>query len=405
MSAWVLPDHIADVLPCEARHLEGLRRSLLDVAASFGYELIVPPLMEYLESLLTGSGQALELQIVKSVDQLSGRTVGIRADSTPQVARIDAHLLNRTGLARLCYCGPVLHARPERPGASRELLQFGAEIYGHAGPEADLEIVQLALACTRQAGIAAPVLVLGDVRIVRSLLAGVMASMDSLAAVHTALAAKDASALQAATADFPQAQREGLAALLDLYGEPGPVMAQARQRLAPFPAALKVLDGLQWLTQQLQAEGQPALPLSYDLADVRGYGYYSGMRFSLYVPGCNDALVRGGRYDEAGAVFGRNRPAAGFSLDVKQLARVTKQRPQPMAIRAPWVEGDAALCNAIARLREQGEVVLQTLPGSATADDAMRCDRQLRLCNGQWQVHQATPQPAAATEGGLETIR
>lgn len=404
MSAWVLPDHIADVLPCEARHLEGLRRSLLDVAASFGYELIVPPLMEYLESLLTGSGQALDLQIVKSVDQLSGRTVGIRADSTPQVARIDAHLLNRTGVARLCYCGPVLHARPERPGASRELLQFGAEIYGHAGPEADLEIVQLALACTRQPGIAAPVLVLGDVRIVRSLLAGVMASMDTLAAVHTALAAKDASALQVATADFPQAQREGLAALLDLYGEPGPVMAQARQRLASFPAALKVLDGLQWLTQQLQAEDQ-ALPLSYDLADVRGYGYYSGVRFSLYVPGCNDALVRGGRYDEAGAVFGRNRPAAGFSLDVKQLARVASQGPQAMAIRAPWVEGDAALRNAIARLRSQGEVVLQTLPGSEAADDALRCDRELRLSNGQWQVHQAALQPAAAQEGLLETSR
>ncbi|RMX15685.1 ATP phosphoribosyltransferase regulatory subunit [Vandammella animalimorsus] len=404
MSAWVLPDHIADVLPCEARHMEGLRRSLLDVAASFGYELIVPPLMEHLESLLTGSGQALELQIVKSVDQLSGRTVGIRADSTPQVARIDAHLLNRPGLARLCYCGPVLHARPERPGASRELLQFGAEIYGHAGPEADLEIVQLALACTRQPGIAAPVLVLGDVRIVRSLLAGVMASMDALAAVHTALAAKDASALQAATVDFPQAQREGLAALLNLYGEPEPVMAQARQRLAPFPAALKVLDGLQWLTQQLQAEGQ-ALTLSYDLADVRGYGYYSGMRFSLYVPGCNDALVRGGRYDEAGAVFGRNRPAAGFSLDVKQLTRVASQRPQAMAIRAPWVEGDAALRGAIARLRGQGEVVLQTLPGSAAADDALRCDRELRLSNGQWQVHQATLQPAAAQEVLLETSR
>ena len=213
-STWLLPDHVADVLPSEARHIEDLRRQLLDSARAYGYELVMPPMLEYLESLLTGSGEALDLLTFKLVDQSSGRTLGVRADSTPQVARIDAHLLNRQGVTRLCYCGPVLHTRPSGPHATRDPLQFGAEIYGHAGLEADLEVLQLALECMRQTRVPPMVLDLADMRIVRSLLAGVMVDAQVLEQVYTALSVKDRERLRSLTRDFPASSRDGLLALL-----------------------------------------------------------------------------------------------------------------------------------------------------------------------------------------------
>src|SRR5690349_20319982 len=219
MSAWVLPDHIADVLPSEARHIEELRRELFDTARGYGYELVMPPRLEHLESLLTGTGEALDLQTFKLVDQLSGRMMGLRADTTPQVARIDAHLLNRQGVARLCYCGPVLHTRPDRPHATREPLQFGAEIYGHAGREADLEALLLALDCLKATRVGALTVDMADVRIVRSLLADVPMDAATIARVHAALAAKDASELADLTRVFPTAPREGLRTLVSLYGD------------------------------------------------------------------------------------------------------------------------------------------------------------------------------------------
>src|SRR3569623_2322288 len=219
MSAWVLPDHIADVLPSEARHIEELRRQLLYTARGYGYELVMPPLLEHLESLLTGTGEALDLQTFKLVDQLSGRMMGLRADTTPQVARIDAHLLNRRGVARLCYCGPVLHTRPDRPHATRAPLQFGAEIYGHAGLEAALEALLLALDCLTATRVGELTVAHGDVRIVRSVLAGVPVDASVIAQVHAALAAKDAGRLATISKNFPAAAREGLAALLSLYGD------------------------------------------------------------------------------------------------------------------------------------------------------------------------------------------
>src|SRR4051794_32510138 len=210
MSAWVLPDHIADVLPSEARHIEELRRQLLDTARGYGYELVMPPLLEHLESLLSGTGEALDLQTFKLVDQPSARSMALRADTTPQVARIDAHLLNRDGVARLCYCGPVVHTRPGRPHATREPLHFGAEIYGHAGLEADTEVLRLALDCLRAADVTNSVIVdLADARIVRALLAGVPVDAEAIARVHAALAAKDASSLRELTAGFPVVSREG----------------------------------------------------------------------------------------------------------------------------------------------------------------------------------------------------
>src|SRR3954447_20992752 len=210
MSAWVLPDHIADVLPSEARHIEELRRELPDTARGYGYELVMPPLLEHLESLLTGTGEALDLQTFKLVDQLSGRMLGLRADTTPQVARIDAHLLNRQGIARLCYCGPVLHTRPDRPHATREPLQFGAEIYGHAGLEADLEALQLGLDCLKATQVQSLTVDMADARIVRSLLSGAGLGSDRLGHLHAALAAKDAGTLAALTKNFPVPAREGL---------------------------------------------------------------------------------------------------------------------------------------------------------------------------------------------------
>ncbi len=379
MSAWVLPDHIADVLPSEARRIEELRRDLLDIARGYGYELVMPPLLEHLESLLTGAGEALDLQTFKLVDQLSGRTLGLRADSTPQVARIDAHLLNRQGVTRLCYCGPVVHTRSDGPQATREPLQLGAEIYGHAGLEADLETLQLALDCLKAAKVQAPLVDMADARIVKALLQGVTIDADLLARLHAALAAKDASELSALTRSFPAASRQGLLALVELYGDEK-VLIEAQKVLAPLPAVREALQNLTWLAAHLDGAG-----VSFDLADLRGYAYYTGARFSMYAQNASDALLRGGRYDEVGAVFGRNRPAAGFSLDLKSLAAVAAVRPLRAAIRAPWRE-IADLRGAIASLRAQGETVVCMLPGHEAQVEEFHCDRELIQVAGQWVV-------------------
>lgn len=379
MSAWLLPDHIADVLPSEARNIEELRRSLLDTARGFGYELVMPPLLEHLESLLTGAGEALDLQTFKLVDQISGRMMGLRADTTQQVARIDAHLLNRQGVTRLCYCGPVLHTWPDRPHATREPLQFGAEIYGHMGPEADLEALSLARACLDVARIRDVTVDLADVRIVRALLSGFSVDQETLRLVFAALAAKDASELAVVTQDFPSHSRDGLLALLQLYGDAS-VLREASDRLGHLPGIPALLAGLQWLVDRIDG-----CQVRLDLSDLRGYAYYSGIRFAIYSDGASDALVRGGRYDQVGAVFGRDRPAAGFSLDIKQLALVTPARPLKPAIRAPW--GDAAnLRKVISDLRARGETVVCVMPGHESEVQEFQCDRELAMVNNQWSV-------------------
>ena len=383
MSAWVLPDHIADVLPSEARHIEELRRSLLDTASSYGYELVIPPLLEHLESLLTGTGEALDLQTFKLVDQLSGRMLGVRADTTPQVARIDAHLLNRAGVARLCYCGPVLHTRPDRPHATREPLQLGAEIYGHSGREADLEILLLALDCLKAAQVSGLSVDLADASVVDALLAGVSVSAPVLAELHAALATKDSSELASLSRGLPAPTREGLLALAQLYGDEK-ILDEARVALKSTPGIDRALSNLKWLASQL---GDARV--TFDLADLRGYAYYSGPRFSVYASGAGDALVRGGRYDGVGAVFGHNhdraRPAVGFSLDLKNVVGAAAPRPLKAAIRAPWGE-DATLRAAIAALRGRGETVVGMLPGHDTEIDEFHCDRELIEVAGQWVV-------------------
>ena len=379
MSAWVLPDHIADVLPSEARHIEEIRRDLLDMARCYGYELVMPPMLEHLESLLSGTGEALDLQTFKLVDQISGRMMGLRADSTPQVARIDAHLLNRSGVTRLCYCGPVLHTRPAAPHATREPLQFGAEIYGHAGLEADLEVLTLTLDALKACKVGALTVDMADARIVGSLLDESGLSSSQKNEVLSALTSKDSSALTELTQPCPQTVGAALRSLVNLYGN-ADVLQQARKDLPALPGISQALDHLQWLAGHLEG-----VKVSFDLADLRGYAYYTGMRFSIYAAGASDALARGGRYDEVGSVFGRKRPAVGFSLDVKVLAQAAEVRPLRAAIRAPWGEA-AALRAAIAELRRQGETVVCVLPGHESEVDEFHCDRELVQAAGQWVV-------------------
>ena len=382
-SAWLLPEHIADVLPAQARHIEELRRGLLDVARSYGCELVMPPLLEYIESLLSGTGRELNLKTFKLVDQLSGRTLGVRADSTPQVARIDAHLLNRVGVTRLCYCGPVLHTLPSGMQSSREPLQFGAEMYGHAGLEADLEVQDLALDCLRRAGLSNVTLDLGDARIVRGVLGAAILTDDLRTALYSALAAKDSSALRQLSRGLPESTRRALIALVSLYGG-ADVIDAARRELPAHPLVIAALDDLQWLASHAR-QAHPDTRVGFDLADLGGYAYYSGAYFAVYAEGSSEAVARGGRYDEVGAVFGRNRPAVGFSLDLKEVAALAPGHGLQAAIRAPWAE-DADLRRAVRQLREQGETVVCVLPGHEHEGQEFECDRELVAIHGQWAV-------------------
>ncbi|MEO8081888.1 MAG: ATP phosphoribosyltransferase regulatory subunit [Caldimonas sp.] len=382
-SAWLLPEHIADVLPARARHVERLRRGLLDAAETFGFELVIPPMLEHIESLLTGTGHALDLQTFKLVDQLSGRTLGIRADSTPQVARIDAHMLNRPGVTRLCYCGPVLHTRASGSDATREPLQFGAEIYGHDGLEADLEIQQLALECLHVAGLDRVVLDLADARIVRAMLAGVPVGGERLDAVYEALAAKDVVELRTLAREFPAEARRGLDVLVSLYGDEG-ILDEARRLLPERAGVSRALADLGSLAAHAR-EAFPQARVGFDLADSSGYAYYSGARFAVYAEGASDAVARGGRYDEVGAVFGRNRPAVGFGLDVKELATLTPAAVGRTAIRARW-SGQAAQREAMRGLRQSGEIVVADFPGQEEAGASIGCDRSLVSRDDRWVV-------------------
>jgi len=382
-SAWLLPEHIADVLPSQARRIEELRRELLDMARGYGCELVIPPLLEHLESLLSGTGSGSEIKLFKLVDQISGRSLGLRADTTPQVARIDAHLLNRQGVTRLCYCGPVAHTRPDGLNTSREPLQFGVEIYGHAGLEADLEVQDLALDALRRAGLHKVMLDLGDARLLQGVLEGAPLAPEALSALTAALAAKDLAELAELTAGMPAATRDALLALPSLFGG-REVLDEASRRLPAHPLVTAALTDLGWLAGQLAAV-HPEVSLGFDLADLQGYAYYTGIRFAAYAEGCSDAVLRGGRYDEVGAVFGRRRPAVGFSLDLKTLVGLVAPTPLRAAIRAPWGE-EASLRQAVREWREKGETVVCVLPGHEAEADEFDCDRELVRGHAGWEV-------------------
>ena len=375
---WLLPENIADVLPSEARKIEDLRRRMLDNFRLYGYELVMPPMLEYVDSLLNGAGEDTDLRTFKLVDQISGRMLGLRADMTTQVARIDAHLLNRESVTRLCYAGSVLHTRPSGLHATREPLQIGSEIYGHAGLEADAEIQELALASLALAGFADVRLDLSHVGVLRAILADDPAAARDEAMLYGLLRAKDTPGLMAATAGYAAVTRAALLALPNLYGDVE-VLAEARAVLPPLPGVTKALAELAALAGSALGRAEVAI----DLADLRGYQYESGAMFGLYVPGLPNAVARGGRYDHVGEAFGRARPATGFSLDLRELARLLPGAERKHAVRAPW--GNAPeLRERIAALRAQDEIVIQSLPGHEDDQDEFECDRALVLEDGNW---------------------
>ncbi|WP_118179190.1 ATP phosphoribosyltransferase regulatory subunit [Paraburkholderia phosphatilytica] len=379
MSTWLLPENIADVLPSEARKIEELRRRLLDRFRSYGYEMVMPPLLEYLESLLTSGGTDLNLRTFKLVDQLSGRTLGLRADITPQVARIDAHLLNRQGVTRLCYAGNVLHTRPRGLHATREQVQIGAEIYGHAGLEADLEIQQLLLDTLHLAGLGKVRLDLCHAGVLAALIDGDATASALGEALYDALAGKDVPRLAELTEPLAPQVRAALRALPSLYGDAS-ILTEARARLPATPAIGRALDDLAFLASQVDSA-----EVMIDLADLRGYAYHSGVMFSAYVDGVPNAVARGGRYDHVGQAYGRARAATGFSLDLREVARISPVEARSSAILAPW-QHDDALRAAVVALRDAGEIVIQALPGHDHDLDEFACDRVLVERNGAWVV-------------------
>jgi ATP phosphoribosyltransferase regulatory subunit len=381
---WLLPEHIADALPHEAARIERLRRRVLDMFCVHGYELVIPPMLEYLDSLLTGTGSDLNLRTFKLVDQLSGRTLGVRADMTPQVARIDAHLLNRRGVTRLCYCDSVLHTLPASLAASREPIQLGAELYGYPGIEADIEVIRLMDEALRTAGAPASRIDISHVGVFRALAGAAGLDEDAELKILQFLQSKDIPGLRDSCAGIEAPYRLALLSLPDLYGG-GEVLDEARARLPALPEIAAALETLRALQGALAD-----IPLSFDLADLRGYHYHNGVVFSAYHPDLSGAIALGGRYDGVGEVFGRARPATGFSMDLRVIASLTEgDEPAAGAVLAPCAAKDDALAARIAALRAAGTVVVELLPGEtrdARADEGPPCDRFLTRENGDWII-------------------
>lgn len=374
---WLLPEFIADVLPAEARKMEDLRRLILDKFRLYGYELVMPPMLEYVESLLTGTGQDTDLFTFKLVDQLSGRTMGLRADMTTQVARIDAHLINRSTITRLCYAGSVLHTRPAGLQATREPFQIGAEMYGYGGLEADAEIQALALASLKAAGISGMSLNLSHAGLLRSLVADDPVAKNNAPALFDLLETKDMPGLDELTTRFHPLTRKALLALPDLYGDIG-ILKEAKKVLPANAGITLALNDLEYLARVADCER-----VTIDLADLNGYHYHSGIMFAAFVPGLPNALARGGRYDHVGEAFGRSRPATGFSMDLRELSRLLPPAEKRSAIRAPRND-NAALSEKIRQLRSDGEIVICDLPGARAGYDEFVCDRELVADDDNW---------------------
>lgn len=376
---WLLPEYIADALPQEAMQIERLRRKVLDLFRVHGYELVMPPLLEYLESLLTGSGSDLKLRTFKLVDQLSGRTLGVRADMTPQVARIDAHLLNRQGVTRLCYCDSVLHTLPASQAASREPIQLGAELYGYAGIEADLEAIRLLADALAAAGTPASRIDIGHVGVFRSLVHAAALDLEIEARILQLLQVKDVPGLRECCNEIAEPYRSAFLRLPELYGGVDFLETAAHQ----LPAIPEITDALASLKALRRA--MPDLPLSFDLADLRGYHYHNGVVFAAYYPGFPSAIARGGRYDGVGKDFGRARPATGFSMDLREIARLAVVREGTGAILSPYSAINPELAAVVAELRQRGEVVVELLPGEVL-NEGPECNRRLINCDGQWII-------------------
>lgn len=382
---WLLPDGVEEILPAEARRVELLRRRLLDLFATWGYELVMPPLIEYLESLLVGASRDLDTQTFKVTDHLTGRLMGVRPDMTPQAARIDAHYLKRGAPTRLCYMGSVLRTRPDGFGGSREPLQLGAELFGHAGAESDAEILGLMIEALHLAGIREAHFDLGHVGVFRGLATQAKLGAEQETELFDALQRKSSNDVGTllAQSGAPAASKRMLASLLDLSGEKE-VLARARKqwREAPKPV-LRALDELAAVAERV-AKRPNAPTLYFDLAELSGYHYYTGVVFSAFVPGYGQAIARGGRYDGIGRAFGRDRAATGFGADLRQWLRVSvSTSPAPTGVLAPNND-DAALQAEIARLRAEGQRVVARLSGDKSPASEFGCDRELVKRGGRW---------------------
>ena len=384
MNRWLLPEDIADVLPAEARKVETLRRSILDLYQSYGYELVAPPILEFLDSLLTGTGSDLNLQTFKLVDQLSGRTLGLRADMTPQVARIDAHLLNRKGVTRLCYAGSVAHARTPVGSSAREELQLGAEIYGCATWEADFEAVSLLLQTLRMAGLNKVYLDLSHAGVLEGILDGQGLERGDVEMLYSLLQSKDRPRLAIWAKCLPTKSAEALMALTELNGSCAQVLASAKKSLPKHALIDEALAQLEKLAAAIAAlPGE--VELSIDLSDLRGYQYHSGVMFAAYVDKLPQPIARGGRYDHVGEAFGRSRPATGFSMDLLTLSNLAPLAKRRSAILAPWIM-DSDLASKIAELRSAGEVVIQAMNTDAIETAEYSLDRELVKQGDSWVV-------------------
>jgi len=377
---WALPDHIEDALPDEAARIEAMRRCLLDEFRLHGYQLVMPPLIEYVESLLSGTGKEMGEHTFRMADPFTGRMLGLRADITPQVTRIDAHLLNRQGVTRLCYAASVVRTTPRSLLASRQPMQLGAEIYGHAGIEADIEIIRLLARTLDVASVHASRIDLGHIGLFRALAQMAGLSGDQERELFAVLQAKDVPALESMVGDMPAEVAGALLALPTLYGG-AQVLSRAETLLPNVPQVAKALSDLRAIAAAL-----PELPLSFDLADLRGYDYHSGLVFAAFCGTSPAAVAFGGRYDEVGRAFGRARPATGFSVNDLRDLIVTEPNVKPLgAVLAPAV-ADAVLDETIAELRTAGEIVMRQLPGHAGSWREAGCDRQLILQSGRWTV-------------------
>jgi ATP phosphoribosyltransferase regulatory subunit len=382
---WVLPEGIEEMLPPQAQQLESLRRALLDCYTRWGYELVIPPLIEYLESLLIGTADDLDVQTFKLTDQLNGRMMGVRADMTPQVARIDAHLLKRPTPTRLCYLGSVLHTRPDGFAGSRSPMQIGAELYGHSGIDSDVEIIELMIETLRCCGITNVYMDLGHVGIYRGLVQQAGLNSQREADLFDALQRKAKPEITSMLAGWSLEPRSSamLLALADLNGGEEVFDKAATQLHSADALVTAALQELRSIATRLRAR-LPQLDLHYDLAELRGYHYHTGVVFAAYIPGQGQAIAQGGRYDGIGKVFGNARPATGFSSDMRTLLAFAPVQSNGLSgIFAPAGE-DAALRKTITTLRAQGERVVVALPGQQGKARDMGCDRQLIQRGREW---------------------
>lgn len=381
MRNWLLPEFIEDVMPAEAARIESSRRQLLDLFKAHGYQYVIPPTLEYVESLITGTGRGLDVATFKVVDQLTGRMMGIRADTTPQAARIDAHMLNYEGVSRLCYAGTVLRTSPSGIARTREPFQIGAELFGHAGVESDIEIQRLMIKALKSIGIANLHVDFSHVGIFESLIEAGNVDQALENELYAALLSKDKTLVAELANGLDTKIKQALIRLTDLNGDSS-VLAKAQAELPQLPKIKKALQDLTAVADKLNDLG---LEVGFDLSELRGYHYHSGLVFAAYAQNYSGPLALGGRYDEVGVAFGRARAATGFSLDLRGIVTALNVTTLAKGILAP-LSDDAALQEAIDTLRSEGKIVIQALPNDQTSLTELNCDKELKHQNGQWQV-------------------